>query len=166
MDQVNFLFNASTGKTNRPKGDNMKLRIAGCLIGICLLGCEPKTPGAKMAVENSKGSAQAHDAPKSLPDAVKILAKHIETINKAFNDKKPEDAHGSLHDFEHVLEATPALAKDLSDEKKASIKKSVDELLECYHALDETLHGGPETTFSKIEERLAAAMADLKSSIE
>jgi len=146
----------------------MKLRIAGCLIGICLLGCEPKTPGGKMAGENSKGGAQAHehDAPKSLPDAVKILAKHIETINKAFNEKKPEDAHDSLHDFGHVLEATPALAKDLSDEKKAAIKKSVDELLACYNALDETLHGGPEIPFSQIEERLAAAMTDLKSSIE
>lgn len=146
----------------------MKLRIAGCMIGICLLGCEPKTPGTKMAVGSNKDSVQTHehDDPKSLPDAVKILAKHVETINKAFNDKKPEDAHGSLHDFEHVLEAIPSLAKDLSDEKKATIKKSVDELLECYHALDETLHGGPETPFSKIEERLAAAMTDLKSSIE
>jgi len=155
-------------KRTAKKGDNMKLRIACCLIGICLLGCEPKTPGAKMAGEKSIESAHAHehDDPKSLRDAVKILAKHTETINRAFNDKKPEDAHDSLHDVGHVLEAIPALAKDLSDEKKATIKKSVDELFACFGALDEALHGGPETPFSKIEERLAAAMTDLKSSIE
>ena len=78
----------------------MKLRITCCLISVCLLGCEPKTPVVKMSAENSKGSVHSHehDDPKSLPDAVKILAQHTETINKAFNDKKPEDAHDSLHD--------------------------------------------------------------------
>jgi len=130
------------------------------------LGCEPKTPVTKTTGAINKGSVQAHEDPKSLPDAIKILEKHTGTINKAFNDKKPEDAHDSLHDVGHVLEAIPALAKDLSDEKKATIKKAVDELFACFGTLDETLHGGPEAPFSKIEERIAAAMTDLKSSIE
>lgn len=146
----------------------MKLRIATCLIAVCLLGCEPKAPNVKTGGANNSANAHAHehDAPTTLPDALKQLAKHTETISKAFTDKKPEDAHDSLHDVGHVLEAFPSLAKDLSDEKKAAVKKSVDELFACFGALDENLHGGPETPYSKIEERVTTAMTELKSAIE
>ena len=146
----------------------MKLRIATCLIAVCLLGCEPKPPNVKVGGPNTTGNAHAHehDAPTTLPDAVKQLATHTDTISKAFTDKKPEDAHDSLHDVGHVLEAIPGLAKDLSDEKKTAIKKSVDELFACFGALDENLHGGPETPYSKIEDRVKTAMTELKSAIE
>ncbi len=145
----------------------MKLRIAFCLIGICLLGCEPKKPDAKMSGKSKAGvHAHAHDEPTSLPEAVKQLSKHVETISKAFTDKKPEDAHDSLHDFEHLLLDLPDLAKDLSDEKKAAMQKSADELLACYKELDSTLHGGPDTPFTEIGERLTAAMAGLKTATE
>ena len=146
----------------------MKLRIATCLIAVCLLGCEPKSPNVKVGGPNTTGTAHAHehDAPTTLPDAVKQLATHTDTISKAFTDKKPEDAHDSLHDVGHVLEAIPGLAKDLSDEKKTAIKKSVDELFACFGALDENLHGGPETPYSKIEDRVKTAMTELKSAIE
>ena len=134
----------------------MKLKLAFCLIGICLLGCEPKktTPAAGK-------TPAAHSHAATLPEAIKELNEHVGTITKAFAAQKPNDAHDALHDVGHVLEELTGLAKGFPDEKKAAVKKVVDELTSCFLALDDTLHGGPETAFDKVGDRITAAMADL-----
>ena len=146
----------------------MRLRIAYCVIGVCLVGCTPSQPNTKTpgsAVKNEVHSHE-HNAPSSLPEAVKQLNAHVETISKAFAGGTPNDAHDSLHDVEYVLESILDLAKDLSDEKKTKIKKSLYELRECFAALDETMHGGQETPYSKVGETIKTALSSLKSAIE
>ncbi len=136
----------------------MKLKLACCLIGICLLGCEPKKPETK----SMGGRApETHTHATTLPGAMKELEEHIATITKAFTASKPDDAHDALHDVGHVLIGLPDLAKSLPEEKKAAVKKAADELTSCFSALDETMHGGPETPFTKVGERITAAMAEL-----
>lgn len=146
----------------------MKLRLAYCVIGVCLVGCTPSQPSTKSSGSTGKGAAHSHEhaAPATLPEALKQLSAHAETIGKAFLAETPNDAHDSLHDVGYVLESFPILAKDLSDEKKAAIKKSADELFECFGALDETMHGGIETPYSKVGERIKTALSSLKSAIE
>ena len=146
----------------------MKLNFACCMIGVCLVGCTPSQPAGNKTNTAGNGPAQPHEheSVTSLPAAMKQLNTHVETIAKAFSEKKPDDAHDALHDIGFLLESIPALAKDMSDEKKSAVKKSVDELKESFDALDETLHGGPETPYSKVEERITAAMAGLRTAIE
>ena len=143
----------------------MKLKFAFCVvgIGICLLGCTPKEQNAK---PSGKTALKQEDGPKSLPAALKQLTEHAETISKAFTSNKPDDAHHSLHDVGHLLECIPDLAKDLSDEKKEVVKKSVADLFECFGALDDAMHGGTDTPYTKVGERITAALAGLKTATE
>ena len=143
----------------------MKLKFAFCVIGIgiCVLGCTPKEQNSK---STGRTALKQEEGPKTLPDALKRLTEHAETINKAFTSNKPDDAHHSLHDVGHLLECVPELAKDLSEEKKEVVKKSVAELFECFGALDEAMHGGTGSPYSKVADRITAAMAGLKSATE
>jgi hypothetical protein len=143
----------------------MKLKLAICVagIGICLLGCTPKEPNTKPA----GGTALKQvSGPKTLAEAFQQLNGHAETISKAFTSNKPDDAHHSLHDVGHLLECMPELAKDLSDEKKELVKKSVADLFECFGALDDAMHQGTETPYSKVADRITAALASLKTATE
>lgn len=146
----------------------MKLNLAYCLIGVCFVGCTPSQPSGKKTNTVGNGTAQPveQESVTSLPVAMKQLNTHLATVAKAFSEKKPNDAHDALHDIKNLLESIPALAKDLPDEKKSAVMKSVDELKESIDAVDETLHGGTETPYSKVEERIMAAMAGLRTAIE
>jgi len=140
----------------------MKLKFAFCVVGvgICLLGCTPKERNAKP----TGGTALQEEAgPKTLPEALKQLTGHAETIGKAFTSNKADDAHLALHDVDHLLPFIPGLAKDLTDEKKEVVMKSVAELTECFKALDLGMHGGTDTPYSSVVDRITAALADLKS---
>ena len=97
---------------------------------------------------------------------MKQLNEHAETISKAFLAKTPDDAHDGLHKVGDLLMSIPALASHLSEEKQSVVKKSAKELFECFGALDETMHGGPDTPFSKVADRITAAMAELKTASE
>lgn len=146
----------------------MRLRLVYGVIGVCLVGCTPSQPSTKTPAPVSKSEAHSHEhnAPSTLPEALKQLNGLVETIGKAFAGDTPSDAHDSLHDVGYVLKSIPVLAKDLSDEKKTAIKKWLGELKECFDALDETMHGGVETPFSKVDERIKTALSGLKSAIE
>ncbi len=146
----------------------MKLNLACCLIGVCFVGCTPSQPAGKKtnATGNSAAQPHEHESVTSLPIAMKQLSAHVQTIAKAFEEKKPDDAHDALHDIGYLLKSIPALAKDMSDDKKSAVMKSVGELKESFDALDDMLHGGPETPYSKVEERITTAMANLRTAIE
>ena len=143
----------------------MKSKNAYWIAGICFLGCTASKPDSKLV--DSKGDTAAHShAPHSstnLPDSIKQLSLLEETISKAFKANTPDDAHDSLHEVGHLLESISTNVSGLADEKKNAVKKSVDELFACFGALDETLHGGPETPYSKVQERIATAMSALRS---
>jgi hypothetical protein len=142
--------------------ENMKLKLACCLIGICFLGCETK----KVPVVGGREAPHAHQHASTLPEAITELSGYVETVGKAFTSNKPNDAHDALHDVGHVLESLTDLSKGLSDEKKAAVGKAAKELMECFGALDETMHGGPETPYTKVGDRITAAMASLKQASE
>jgi len=143
----------------------MKLKLAFCVvgIGICLIGCTPKEQNAK-----PKGTTamKQEGGPKTLPEALQQLTGHSETISKAFTSNKPDDAHHALHDVDYLLPSIPELAKDLTDEKKEVVTKSVAELSECFKALDLSMHGGTDTPYSKVGDRITAALASLKTATE
>jgi cytochrome c556 len=143
----------------------MKLKLAFCVVGmgICLLGCTPKErlspPSAKTALKEEVG-------PRTLQEAMTQLNGHSETISKALTSNNPDDAHHSLHDVKNILASIPKLAQELSDDKKEAVKKSVAELRECFDALDDSHHGGPDTPYTKVGDRITAALASLKTATE
>lgn len=106
---------------------------------------------------------EAHSHATTLPGALKELEGQVATITKAFTTGKPEEAHDALHDVGHVLIGMPDLAKSLTADKQAAVKKSVDELVSCFDALDQNMHGGTETPFTKVSERITAAMTELSA---
>ena len=146
----------------------MKLKFTYWVVGICFFGCTPSEPAAKSVptTVNAITPAEARESLSKFSEALQRLNVLAETISKAFQANTPDDAHDSLHSVGHLLESIPGLANHLSDEKKTVFKVSVDELFECYGALDETMHGGPDTPYSKVAERIRTAMAALRSASE
>lgn len=145
--------------------EKMKFKLALCVVvlGVGVLGCTPKEQSAK---PTGRTALKEVAGPKTLPEALTQLNGHADTISKAFIANKPDDAHHSLHDVHHLLESIPDLAKDLSDEKKEVIKKSVAELFECFEALDGALHGGSDTPYTTVGDRITAALTSLKAASE
>jgi len=161
----NLSYNHIGIQINSKNEEFMRLTLLCCLIATCLLGCTPTKP----AVSGGKDSGHSHEhqAPTTLAEAVKQLEEHAGTIGKAFAANKPDDAHGSLHDVRFLLtDSLPGLTKDLPEEKKVAIKNPMDELLACFSALDDAMHGGPETPYTEVGERITAATASLRSAIQ
>ena len=145
----------------------MKLNLTYyCLIWVCIVGCTPSQPAGIKTNMAGNGTALPHAKVTNMPAAMIQLNTYVETIAKAFSEKKPDDAHNALHDIDNLFKSIPALIKDMPDEKKSAVMKSVDELKGSFDALDDTLHGGTETSYSKVEERITTAMAGLRTAME
>jgi len=146
------------------------LSLACGLVCIGFTGCEPKastTPNTA-TTGGDHGHGHEHKAPTSLADALKEVAVHQSAIKEAFANKKPEDAHDSLHEIGHTLEAIASLAVTpaSSDADKQSVKKAVDELFECFGAMDDTLHGKTGKSYDEVAERIDAAVASIKGMVK
>jgi len=134
-----------------------------------MIGCEAKDQAKGMAVSKgeavSKGDDHDHDDHKpatSLKEALETIEKYRAEIKEAFLKKQPEDAHDALHEVGHSLESLTNLAGATTEEAKQSVKKAVDELFECFGAMDDTLHGKTGKSYDEVGDRIDAALAVLK----
>jgi hypothetical protein len=105
----------------------------------------------------------------SLADGVSQLTKYQQEIQAAFEKKAPEEAHDSLHEIGHVLEAVQEFAKgqeSYTEEDKAAINAATEALLEAFGTLDESMHGGEATEYSAVDAKVQEAMAKLQEFVK
>ena len=154
----------------------MKLKYAlmmvlGVSVAANMIGCEAKDQAKSTAASKgeamSKGGDHDHDhddhkPAASLKEALETIEKYRAEIKEAFSKKQPEDAHEALHEVGHSLESITNLAGATTEEEKQSVKKAVDELFECFGAMDETLHGETGKSYHEVADRIDTALAVLK----
>jgi len=143
----------------------------GLTLSIGLLGCETKSVPGKPLVATGNAGGHSHGDHKeatTMAEAIKEIDSHRIAIKDAFAKKQPEDAHDSLHEIGHVIESITALAAEhaTTDESKQVVKKAVGELLDCFGAVDETLHSEKGKSYEEVSERVDAAMASLTALIK
>ncbi|MEY3457796.1 MAG: hypothetical protein RL215_953 [Planctomycetota bacterium] len=134
-----------------------------CCIPLALaIGCQDSTTAPESAADEH---GHEHEHPESLADALVELDDLHAVISKAFNDKKPDDAHDPLHDVGHVLEEIVELAKteNVPADRIATIETSVKALFEGYGELDKTMHGGEGKTWEEVSGAIDEALKNLKA---
>ena len=134
------------------------------------IGCETK-PSVKNGASAGSGDSHGHDHGEhkhatTFAGALQEVDEFRVSIKDAFANKKPEDAHDALHEIGHVLESIEGLSTASTDEAKQSLKKAVDELMECFGELDKTLHGETGKTYEAVADRIDAAMSTLKGMVK
>jgi hypothetical protein len=142
------------------------------LISLCssltigFLGCEVKESAKKTGTTTSKHDG-GHKHATTLAGALKEIEGFRSTIKDAFAKKSPDDAHDALHEIGHVLESVTELAAPATDEAKKSLKTAVDELFDCFGAMDDTLHKKTTgKTYEEVADRIEAAMSTLNAMVK
>ena len=142
------------------------------LISLCssltigFLGCDVKDSVKKTGTASSKHEG-GHKHATTLAGALKEIEEFRGTIKEAFAKKSPDDAHDALHEIGHVLGSVTELAAPATDEAKKSLKTAVDELFDCFSAMDDTLHKkSTGKTYEEVADRIEAAMSTLNAMVK
>lgn len=123
-----------------------------------LVGC-----GAPATNTKSAGTSDKEHAPETFAEALEQLATQKTNIQRAFEKSDPESAHDDLHTIGRVLESLPTLAKKsgIAEADLPAVKEAVDALFDAFGKLDETLHGGDETPYKDVAEKIDTALSAL-----
>jgi hypothetical protein len=133
---------------------------------IGFLGCDVKDSVQKTGTTSSAHGG-GHQHATTLAGALKEIEEFRGTIKEAFAKKSPDDAHDALHEIGHVLESVTELAAPANDEAKKSVKTAVDELFDCFGAMDDTLHNkNTGKTYEEVADRIDAAMSTLNAMVK
>ena len=138
----------------------------GSSLTLGFLGCDVKDSAKKTGATSSKHDG-GHKHATTLAGALKEIEEFRSTIKEAFAKKAPDDAHDALHEIGHVLESVTELAAPATDEAKKSVKTAVDELFDCFGAMDDTLHKkSTGKTYEEVADRIEAAMSTLNAMVK
>ena len=148
-----------------------------CLLAggvMTLAGCDNKPSDTKTSNATDGGDDHAdgdghadgdeHDHPETLDDGLHEVMEMVAKITGAFENEKPDDAHGPLHDIGHLLEDVEGLVdkSDLSDDSKTAAKGAISSLFESFGAIDDKIHnaeGGKD--YADVSEAITKAMETL-----
>jgi hypothetical protein len=150
-----------------------------CLYGLAILcgavaGCtKPPAPAAKpVAATHDHDHDHDHDdhhaKAETLGEGVAELSKVIAAAKQALADKDFDDADGHVHMVGHLVDDLHRLVAGgkLPTEAEAAAKKALDDVFECFDALDTKLHAADESVrgtidYAEHEPRIEAAMKTL-----
>lgn len=112
-----------------------------------------------------------HAQPRTLSEGTKQLAALAASVKQHLAAEAREDADAMVHELGHLLEDLPELVRtsDLAVDAKAAATKALDELSECFMAVDESLHGEPgqgkppAEVHASVAKQIEAAIAALES---
>lgn len=115
-----------------------------------------------------------HDHPRTLPEGVAHLATLAASVKQHLAAESRDDADAAVHGLGHLLEDLQGLVRtsDLAGEAKAAATKALDDLFECFDALDAALHAepgsvdSPASVHAAAAKRIEAAIGALKTAIE
>lgn len=110
-----------------------------------------------------------HEHPQTLAEGVTRLAALAGSVKEHLAADARDDADEAVHDMGHLLEDLHELVRtsDLAADAKAAATRALDELFECFNALDEALHAKPGegeppvAVHATVAERIEAAIEAL-----
>jgi hypothetical protein len=111
-----------------------------------------------------------HAHPETLAAGVAELEKLLGTVGEKLASGATEAADDAVHMVGHLIEDLEGLlgAEKLGAEAQAAGKKALDELFECFDALDTALHAkegegeSPAKVHESLADRMKAALEALK----
>lgn len=166
----------------------IEIAPALCLSGMLAfvaIGCAPASRPPKPAVvaspdhddrahhDHDHGHADHdHESHETLAGALGELEKTCANVKTALAGKDLDEADGHVHMVGHLIDDMHSLigSAALPDEVKATAKKALDEVFECFDAMDTVLHSSNEDVRNAIdyvehEPTIVAALAQLKKAV-
>ncbi len=146
---------------SRVLGSAFLMTVASALL--ILAGCGEGEVAEKKEGKGHDDHAEHSEHAETLEGAMKELVAFKATIQSAFEDKKPDDAHDALHEVGHVLEELPELAEKekMSAEDVKTLKDAVEVLFEGFGELDKGMHGEKGKSYEELSEGIDGAMKTL-----
>jgi len=163
----------------------LRAAVAG-LLGLSVAsigGCGPSaqdTPKPTAANGNAQDHDHDHDhehdhdhdhdhddaTSQSLAEAVGEVERLRAEIEQSLAAGDLDAADGPVHKIGDVLETIPGLAEkqQLDAAALATVNKAVDELFDCFGAIDERIHHGEPAgrTYADVSDQVRAALATLQ----
>lgn len=121
------------------------------------------------AEEGMGGEDHDHHHPETLPDLVAELETIAAAVREGMEENVREKADAPVHEFGHLLEDLPALAKEakLPEEVEAAVVKAGEDLFEAFDKLDGAIHGSGDIKPAWAEQsaRIEAGLKTLKDAV-
>lgn len=122
------------------------------------------------AAEGGMGEeAHDHHHPETLADLVAELEKIAAAVRGGMEENVREKADAPVHEFGHLLEDLPALAKEakLPEEVEAAVVKAGEDLFDAFDKLDGAIHGSGDIQPAWAEQsaRIEAGLKTLKDAV-
>ncbi len=154
------------------------LMLGGYLV-VVSSGCKPageastSTPsaGSTTSEHDHDHADHAHGdaAPTTYAEAYEALAKQQALIKEAFESDSPDYAHDPLHKVGGLLKTMKDMAASdtaFSEENKAAVETTYDDLMAAFTALDDFFHDGEKVEYSEVGEKIEAGMITLKGFVK
>ncbi len=162
--------------------------LLGCLLAVAILvgatGCNTsERPAAKPAATgkpaqqaHAQGHEHGHDHghgdhahPKTLEEGLAELETSVASIATALTTGAKDSADDAVHAVGHLLEDMENLVEkqNWTADVKATGRKAIAELTECFDKLDQSLHAAegegeaPVTVLASVTERIGKAIVSL-----
>lgn len=112
-----------------------------------------------------------HEHPRTLSAGARRLAVLAASVKDHLAAEARDDADAAVHDMGHLLEDLQELVRtsDLAVDAKAAATKALDDLFECFDALDASLHAepgkgeSPAEVHASVARRIGAAIGALEA---
>lgn len=159
------------------------------VLAFVAVGCAPASPPPKPAAvaSHAHDTHEAHDdhahhdhghadhdheSHETLAGALGELEKTCANVKAALAGKDLDEADGHVHMVGHLIDDMHSLigSAALPDEVKTAAKKALDEVFDCFDAMDTVLHSSNEEVRKAIdyvehEPTIVAALAELKKAV-
>lgn len=154
-------------RVNSPTRSSMAVALA---LGLAVPACSPPAPPAEHRHEHGHEHA-VHDHPDTLAEGIAELTRAATDVEKHLAAGATDAADGIVHGIGHIVEDIQAILpkEKLSAEGRAAAAKALDEIFECFDAIDTALHAPagkgtpPADVHAGVKERIEAAIAALQA---
>lgn len=153
--------------------------FVAALVLLAAAGCAPPRESPPAAAAGDGGHPEHgheahahhdHDHPETLAAGVAELRSSVSKLEEALASDSPDAADEVVHAVGHLLEDLRGLiaGSALAAEGRAAASSALDELDECFGAIDEAFHAGesaaepPAKVHAGMAERIAGALRKLE----
>lgn len=154
-------------------------------LAVWISGCGPSAPApgpAAVTHDHDEGhddhddhghdhGHDDHDHPDTLAEGIAELAAAAAAVKAHLASGATDEADDVVHGVGHIIEDIQGLLpkENLSAEGRAAVSKALDEIFDCFDALDTALHAPagqgkpPAEVHAGVAERIEAAVASLRA---
>ena len=118
--------------------------------------------------EHQHGHADHDHDSLTLADVMKTYQDQRSAIEAAFDKDSPGDAHDPMHQIGHTLGDFRVAARNqnLDEPQTSTLNEHVENLMDAFMAIDEGFHGGEETSYDDVREKIETATAGVQSVVD